>query len=76
MVDGKYWNQKIETMPRADIQKNQLQKLKELVKYCYENSSFYRKKFDSVGLKPSDIQTLDDLKKIPFTIKSDLIIRA
>jgi phenylacetate-CoA ligase len=72
MVDGKYWNQKIETMPRADIQKNQLQKLKELVKYCYENSSFYRKKFDSVGLKPEDIQTLGDLKKIPFTIKTDL----
>jgi phenylacetate-CoA ligase len=72
MVDGKYWNQKIETMPRADIQKHQLQKLKELVKYCYENSSFYRKKFDNVGLKPTDIQTLDDLKKIPFTIKTDL----
>ena len=72
MVDGKYWNQKIETMPRADIQKHQLQKLKELVKYCYENSSFYRKKFDSVGLKPEDIQTLDDLKKIPFTVKTDL----
>lgn len=72
MVDGKYWNQKIETMPRADIQKHQLQKLKELVNYCYENSSFYRKKFDSVGLKPADIQTIDDLKKIPFTIKTDL----
>ncbi len=72
MVDGKYWNQKIETMPRADIQKIQLQKLKELVKYCYENSSFYRKKFDAIGLKPTDIQTLDDLKKIPFTIKTDL----
>ncbi len=59
-------------MPRADIQKHQLQKLKELVKYCYENSNFYRKKFDSVGLKPEDIQTLDDLKKIPFTVKTDL----
>jgi phenylacetate-CoA ligase len=72
MVDGKYWNQKIETMPRADIKKHQLQKLKELVKYCYENSSFYRKKFDGVGLKPEDIQTLEDLKKIPFTVKTDL----
>ncbi len=72
MANGKYWNEKTETMPRADIQKLQLQKLKELVKYCYENSSFYRKKFDSVGLKPEAIQTLDDLKKIPFTVKSDL----
>jgi phenylacetate-coenzyme A ligase PaaK-like adenylate-forming protein len=33
MVDGKYWNQKIETMPRADMQKYQLQKLKEIVKH-------------------------------------------
>jgi phenylacetate-CoA ligase len=59
-------------MPRTDIQKIQLQKLKEQVKYCYENSSFYRKKFDQVGLKPEDIKTLDDLKKIPFTVKNDL----
>jgi phenylacetate-CoA ligase len=72
MADGKYWNREIETMPRADIQKIQLQKLKELVKYCYENSRFYRKKFDDVGLKPTDIQTLADLKKIPFTVKNDL----
>lgn len=71
-MDGKYWNQKIETMPREEIEQYQLQKLKEQVKYCYENSSFYRKKFDSVGLKPQDIQTLDDLQKIPFTVKSDL----
>jgi phenylacetate-CoA ligase len=49
-----------------------LQKLKELVNHCYENSSFYRKKFDSVGLKPQDIKALEDLKKIPFTVKTDL----
>lgn len=72
MADGKYWNREIETLSRADIQKNQLLKLKEIVKYCYENSKFYRKKFDAVGLKPADIQTLGDLKKIPFTVKDDL----
>jgi phenylacetate-CoA ligase len=72
MAAGKYWNQQVETMPRADIQKLQLQKLKEQVKYCYENSSFYRKKFDAVGLKPEDIKTLADIVKIPFTLKSDL----
>lgn len=72
MVNGKYWNEKIETMPTEEIRKLQLQKLKEQVKYCYENSSFYKQKFDSVGLKPQDIQTLDDLQKIPFTIKNDL----
>jgi len=72
LVDGKYWNQKIETMPTEELRKHQLQKLREKIKYCYENSSFYRKKFDSVGLKPQDIRTLNDLSKIPFTVKTDL----
>ena len=71
-MDGKYWNEKIETMGRRDIEDYQLKKLKEQVAHCYQNSSFYHKKFDSVGLKPQDIQTLDDLQKIPFTVKSDL----
>ena len=72
MADGKYWNEKIETMPAEDIKKIQLQKLKLQVRHCYENSSFYRKKFDIVGLKPTDIRSLDDLQKIPFTVKSDM----
>jgi phenylacetate-CoA ligase len=72
LVDGKYWNQKIETMPTEELHKHQLQKLREQIKHCYENSSFYRKKFDSVGLKPQDIRTLNDLSKIPFTVKTDL----
>jgi phenylacetate-CoA ligase len=72
VVNGKYWNEKIETMPSEEIQKCQLEKLKEQVKYCYNNSVFYRKKFDSVGLKPDDIQTFADLQKIPFTVKTDL----
>ncbi len=72
MADGKYWNEKIETMPTEEIKKLQLQKLKLQVKHCYENSIFYRKKFDKIGLKPEDIRSLDDLQKIPFTVKSDL----
>ena len=72
MVDGKYWNETIETMPAEELKKHQLKKLKEQVKHCYENSSFYRKKFDSVGLKSENIRTLDDLQKIPFTVKADL----
>ncbi len=71
-MDGKYWNQSIETQSRQEIKKLQLKKLQQQVKHCYSNSAFYKKKFDSVNLKPDDIQTLDDLAKIPFTIKSDL----
>jgi len=72
VVNDKYWNEKIETLPNEEIKKHQLQKLKEQVKYCYANSVFYHKKFDSIGLKPEDIKSLDDLKKIPFTVKADL----
>jgi phenylacetate-CoA ligase len=72
MANSKYWNEKIETMPRAELRKHQLRKLKEQVKHCYEDSTFYRKKFKDAGLKPEDIKTLDDLQKIPFTVKNDL----
>jgi phenylacetate-CoA ligase len=71
-MSAKYWNQKIETMPTKEIKKLQLKLLKQQVKHCYENSSFYHKKFDEATLKPDDICSLDDLAKIPFTIKSDL----
>jgi len=71
-LDGKYWNEKIETMPVEELRKNQLQKLKAQVKHCYEHSSFYHKKFDETNLKPDDIKSLQDLSKIPFTIKNDL----
>ena len=59
-------------MPISDLKKLQLQKLKEQVNYCYKHSSFYRKKFDDISLKPEDIRSLEDLEKIPFTVKNDL----
>jgi phenylacetate-CoA ligase len=72
LVDCKYWNEKIETMPNEELKKYQLKKLRKQVKHCYEHSSFYKKRFDSVGLKPESIRTLDDITKIPFTVKADL----
>jgi len=72
MTIGKYWNTTIETMPIAELRKHQLEKLKEQVKHCYDHSAFYRKKFDSAGLKPESIKTLEGITKIPFTVKDDL----
>ena len=72
MAGGTYWNKKIETMPSQELKKNQLNELKGLVKHCYENSAFYKKKLDGAGLKPESVRSLDDLKKIPFTVKNDL----
>jgi phenylacetate-CoA ligase len=67
-----YWNKKIETIPRNELEKHQFKLLKNLVKYCYDNSKFYRNKFKTAGITPDDIKSLNDSQKIPFTSKFDL----
>lgn len=62
---------KEETLAREEIEKLQLDKLKDTVAYIYEKSAPYRKKMDEAGVKPEDVQTLADLKKLPFTYKAD-----
>ena len=66
-----YLHPEMELMSRAEIEELQLRRLQDTVKRCM-NSPFYKKRFEENGLKPEDIQTLDDLKKIPFTTKQDL----
>lgn len=66
-----YFNPEIETMTRAEIEALQLERLQSTVKHCM-NSEFYKKRFEEVGLKPDDIKSLDDIRKIPFTTKQDL----
>ena len=67
-----YWNEKIETMPKEDLKAMQLELLKELVKNTYRDSKFYRERMDAAGVKPEDIKTLDDIRKLPFMKKTDL----
>ena len=62
---------KEETLPREELEKIQLKKLKETVPYIYEKVAAYRAKMDAANVKPQDIQKLEDLKKLPFTYKSD-----
>jgi len=72
--DSKFWNQHTETMPRDQLDALHLRRLQGLVHYVYEHSPFYRQKFDRIGLKPQDIQTLEDYKrKVPLTEKSEFI---
>jgi len=66
------FNEKAEKMGREEKRALQLERLQYIVKYCYDNIKFYKDKFDAIGLKPEDIKTLEDITKIPFTIKSDL----
>ena len=70
--DMTFWNEKIETMPAEELKAMQLELLKELVKNMYRDSAFYRKRMDDAGVKPEDIKTLDDIRKLPFMKKTDL----
>jgi len=62
----------METLPREELEALQLRRLKTLTDRVYANVPFYRKAFDDAGVRPSDIQTLADLRYLPFTEKQDL----
>lgn len=66
-----YFNPEIETMPRQQLEQLQLERLKATVAHAM-NSPFYQEKFKELGITPDDIQTLDDVKRLPFTTKEDL----
>lgn len=66
-----YLHKELETLTRPEIEKLQLERLQKTVRHCM-NSPFYKKRFEENGLTPEDIQSLDDLQKIPFTTKQDL----
>lgn len=67
-----YWDPKMETIKRSDLRELQLKRLKKTVSNVYNNVPFYNKRFNDMGIKPSDIKTLDDIHKLPFTKKNDL----
>jgi phenylacetate-CoA ligase len=67
-----YWNKEIETMSREQLRELQSKRLRETVKLVYEHTPFYRRKMDEMGITPSDIKTIDDIVKLPFTTKFDL----
>lgn len=62
------WNKEMECADRETMRALQLKKLKETVKYEYDNVPYYREKMDKAGVKPEDIQTLEDIRKLPFCL--------
>lgn len=66
-----YFNPDVETLSRPEIEALQLERLKKTVAHCM-NSPFYQQRFAAAKLKPEDIKTLEDLRRIPFTTKQDL----
>ncbi len=67
-----YWQQESECMDRKELEQLQLERLESTLNRVYLNVPFYRKKFDEVGFNPDDLRSLDDLRKLPFTVKNDL----
>jgi len=63
---------KIECMPAGEMKALQSERLMRTVQRVYEKVPFYREKFDAMGLAPSDITSIDDITKLPFTVKQDL----
>ncbi len=66
------YNEKIETMPREELEQLQVEKLQSTLNRVYRNVEFYKKNFDAHGVNIENINSLDDLKQLPFTTKEDL----
>lgn len=68
----KYYQPEIETASREEIIKIQNEKIVKQVKRVYDNVEYYRNLMDEAGVKPEDIQSIDDIHKLPFLSKADL----
>jgi phenylacetate-CoA ligase len=71
-MTGFIWNESAELMPRDALRELQARRLVDLVQRVYERSPFYRRQLDEYDVDPASIQSLDDLTRLPFTVKGDL----
>jgi phenylacetate-CoA ligase len=66
------WNEEFETMPRPELEKLQLERLQKLVERATNTIPFYKGLYAEAGVSADDIQSLEDIAKLPFTYKQDL----
>ena len=66
------YNEEFETMPREVIKALQVKRLQQVLERVYHNVGFYKKSFDAAKVKPDDIKSIADMKKLPFTTRKDL----
>lgn len=69
----KYWNSRLETMPREELDRLQLARFKNIFRFAYENSPAYRALYDAHGICPEDIQSMEDIRRVPITDKAFLV---
>ena len=66
----KFWNPVLETLPSEKIKQLQLRKFKKIFRWAYEHSKFHRQLYDNAGIKPGDVQSFDDVQRVPKVEKS------
>ena len=59
-------------MPREQLRELQLERMKQSVRHAYDNVAFYQQSFKEAGVTPDDLQTLEDLERLPFVVKQDM----
>ena len=59
-------------LPRAEMRKLQLSRLQTMVRRAYDHVNLFRQRMDERGLRPEHIQSLEDIRLLPFTVKNDL----
>lgn len=67
-----YWQKDIETIQRSDLESLQLKRLQQTVRLAHKNIPFYQDRFSELGIKPRDVLSLKDIRKLPFTSREDL----
>ncbi len=67
-----YWNREMETLPRKRLEELQLTRFRERMQHLYDCSPMFRRKYEKAGVRPSDIRTLDDIRRVPFVVKEEL----
>jgi phenylacetate-CoA ligase len=72
MAQAFFWNREVECLPRPELEKLQLDCLRSVVARASERVPLYRKRFAEAGITANDLKSLDDLRRIPFTVKDDL----
>lgn len=70
-MTSKYWEEEIETMPRPQLEKLQVERLKKTIAIA-SHSPYYNRVFKEHGITPDSIKFIEDIRKIPFTTKPDM----
>ena len=69
-----YANQQIEQMDRESMQALQLERLQKQLKWVEEKSLYYQQKFAKAGVSATDVQSLEDIRRLPFLTANELFL--